>query len=72
MSPSSLTGLILAVMTLIIAGLPLAMSLNIDLDGSSRPAAGQTADLGPDRATIERAFDAESVRQGLQRGESAR
>jgi hypothetical protein len=66
MSPSSLTGLILAVMTLVVAGLPLAMSLNLHLDGAAPPAAG------PDRSTVERAFDAEAVRQGLERGENSR
>lgn len=72
MSPSSLTGLVLAVMTLIIAGLPLAMSLNLDFDGDAPQIAEQAPPSGPDRATIERAFDAEAVRQGLERGESAR
>ena len=54
------------------AGLPLAMSLNLDFDGDAPQIAEQTPPSGPDRATIERAFDAEAVRQGLERGESAR
>lgn len=73
MSPSSLTGLILALMTLVVASLPLAMSLNVDLDGAAPPGAEQAAPAsGPDRSTIERAFDSEAVRQGLERGENSR
>ena len=73
MSPSSLAGLVLALVTLVVAGLPLAMSLNLHLDGAAPPAAEQAAPpAGPDRSTIERAFDAEAVRQGLERGENPR
>jgi hypothetical protein len=73
MSPSSLTGLILALMTLVVAALPFAMSLNLEFDGVAPPAADQAAPpAGPDRTTIERAFDAEALRQGLERGENRR
>src|SRR5690606_1970473 len=70
MSPSSLTGLILAALTLVAAALPLVMSLDLDADGSL-PAARQAAPPGADPA-LGRAFDAEAVRQGLERGEGPR
>jgi hypothetical protein len=66
MSSSSVTGVILALLTLIVAALPLAMSVHLDLDGD-KPAV-QQALVPPEeeRSTMEQLFDSEAMRLGLQ------
>jgi hypothetical protein len=72
MSPSSVTAVVLALVTLILAARPLAMSVHLNLDSDEPTVQEAMAPPAVERSTIEQLFDTEATRLGLEHHKKSR